>query len=332
MAGINASTMSNAVKTFYEKRLLMRAIPRLVHSNFGERATINKNGSYEWRKYGALSAKTTALTSGTTPVEESTPSLTLVTATPSWYGSWLGYTDQIDLQSIDPVANWISGVLGEQAGVSVDTLVRNAMTAGATKLYSGDATSRGTIDAPGDDLSYADILYAMATIWGNDALAVSGGQFAIILHPHSLATIYQDPVWVNLFVEESDPLRSGFIGRILNCDVYSTSNAREYANEGYGSTTDVYSFLIVAKESYGMVSMAGLQPKLVDSAGPMGKPLTGDGKKANPVSLIFKGLGETGFDPLNQRATAGWKLTEDIQILNSSWIIDLEHSNALSDA
>jgi N4-gp56 family major capsid protein len=332
MANVNTSTMSNAVKTFYDSRLLMRAIPRLVHCNFGERATLNKNGSYEWRKYGALSAKTTALTQGTTPVEESSPSLTLVTATPSWYGAWLSYTDQLDLQSMDPVVTWMSGVLGEQAGVSVDTIVRNAITAGATKQYSGDATSRATLDAPGDNISYEDLLYAMATIWGNSALTLMGGKYAIIVHPHSIASLYQDPVFVNLFVEEQNPIREGHIGKILNCDIFVSANAREYADGGAGSTTDVYSFLIIAKESYGQVSMAGLEPKLVDTAGPEGDYLTGDGSKASPVQLIFKNLGETGFDPLDQRATAGWKLTEDVQILNSSWIIDLEHTNALSDA
>jgi hypothetical protein len=41
-------------------------------------------------KYGSLSAVTTALTEGSAPSEQPNPSLTLIQATPLWYGAWIG--------------------------------------------------------------------------------------------------------------------------------------------------------------------------------------------------------------------------------------------------
>jgi len=49
MANINQTTMADAIKTQYEKRLLTRALPRLVHGRFGSEARLNKMGSYELR-------------------------------------------------------------------------------------------------------------------------------------------------------------------------------------------------------------------------------------------------------------------------------------------
>src|SRR5258705_220064 len=139
---INATTMASAIKTQYERRLLTRALPRLVHGRNGVIARLNKFGSYELRKYGSLSAITSALTEGTTPAEQPAPSLTLTTITPLFYGSWIGGTDIIDMEAFDPIVSETSSILGEQAGLSADTLIRNVLTDGATKDYSGNQTVR----------------------------------------------------------------------------------------------------------------------------------------------------------------------------------------------
>jgi N4-gp56 family major capsid protein len=147
----------------------MRAVPRLVHGRFGIKARLTKYGSLEWRKYGSLSTVLSALTEGTSPTEQSAPSITQITATPLFYGAWIGYTDEIDYTIYDPMVSEVSGILGEQAGVSADTLIRNALTDGATK-DSGAATSRVTLDAPGHDVTYADFVKQVAALEAGNAL------------------------------------------------------------------------------------------------------------------------------------------------------------------
>jgi len=141
-----------------------------------------------------------------------------------------------------------------------------------------------------------------------------------------------DSTFVNLFTEETPDtaLRHGYVGRFLRCNIYVSSNAREYADEGVGSTTDVYSMLFIAKESFGTVGMAGMLPKDVDSAGVRGHNMTG--QRVKPVEIIAKQLGSGGStDPLNQRATLGWKMAFASSILNSAWIRNLEHTTIASD-
>ena len=47
MTNNTQTTLSDAVKTAYERRLLTRALPRLVHGRWGLKARLNKNGAYE---------------------------------------------------------------------------------------------------------------------------------------------------------------------------------------------------------------------------------------------------------------------------------------------
>ena len=49
MASLTQTTMSDAIKVQYERRLLTRALPRLVHGRFGTESRLNKFGSHEFR-------------------------------------------------------------------------------------------------------------------------------------------------------------------------------------------------------------------------------------------------------------------------------------------
>jgi len=335
MASLTQTALPDAVKTMYERRLLTRAIPRLPHGKFGMIARLNKMGSYELRKYGSLAAMTTALTEGTTPAEQAAPSATKVTVTPSFYGAWIGYTDELDMTNFDPIVSEISGILGEQAGVSVDTIIRDTITAGATKDYSANQTARGNLDSPQHDITYADFVKQVAALEGENAMPVSGENFAVIIHPHTFATLMQDPVFVNLFEQESargnSAIRSYRAGSLLRSDIFISSNSRKYVDLGSGGTTDVYDMLIIAREAYGYVGMAGLTPEIVDNMGPGYGNMTGAaGKRTSPVELIMKPLGY-GDDPLNQRGSVAWKATLGVVLTNALWIRSCEHTTVFSD-
>lgn len=333
MANLNQTNFSDAIKTMYEKRLLTRALPRLIHGRWAMPARLNKYGSYELRKYGALSAVTSALTEGTTPAEQAAPSLTLTTITPAFYGAWLGVTDELDMTEFDPIISEASAILGEQAGLSADTLVRNTLTDNATVDYSGDVAARASLDHPQHDVTYADFIKQVAELEAANAMPADGEDFIVIMHPHTWATLMQDPTFVNLFVQEApnSALRSGYVGRILRCKLFVSSNAREYADAGVGSTTDVYSMLFIAREAYGIVGMGSLTPNFnVDGAPETSRNMTG--QKVKPVEIIVKALGSAGADdPLNQRGTIGWKMAFATSVLNSAWIRSLEHTNVASD-
>jgi len=190
MANVNTVGFADGIKTFYERRLQMRAYPRLLHGRWLEQARLGKFGSWESRKYGALAAVSTALTEGTTPAEQASPSLSLITITPSWYGAFVSFTDQIDMVAFDPFVSEVSGILGEQAGLSADGIVRDYMVANGTIDYSHDKAGRALLDAPQDNLTYKDLLIQIAAAEADGMLPADGIYFPVIIHPHTFILIF----------------------------------------------------------------------------------------------------------------------------------------------
>jgi len=333
MAVQTQSTLSDEVKTQYLRRLLLRAVPRLLHSRWAERARISGYGSAEWRKFASLSAVTDALTEGVSP-DNTSVSVSTVTATPAFYGAYIQHTDELELTAYDPILSNFSAILGEQAGLSVDTLVRNSLLGNVTTQYAGSAASRGGVDTTNDKIAYASFVKALSTLMAADALPVENGQYIALIHPHSYATLMQDTAFTNTFQnasprDDSNPMRTGFMGSFLGVDIYVSSNVKEYADEG-ASSADVYVMFLFGKEAYGVVGIGNLDPREVDGAGPDAESLTGS-QAIKPVDIIVKPLGSEGAgDPLNQRATTAWKTALDTKILNSAWAIQLEHANEFS--
>jgi len=323
VAAFNSTDLSNAVKTLDEKKLLLRAQPRLVHGRWAEIAEYKGWNIYSMRRYAQLAAATTALGEGTTPAETTVANPTQVTITPAAYGSWMGYTDRHDLTSYDPVIATMSGLLGDQAGLTVDTLVRNTVTAGATADYAGGATTRATLDRQNDKIAYVNWVQNYVSLLASNARKING-RFICIVHPYTLEAFMTDSTFVTMFTRAgSDAMRDGLMGTIFDCDLYISSNARSYASAGANSE-DVYTMLFIGAESYGVAGFVGRMFDLnIDGAGPEGENLTGQEK--SPLSLIINDLGETGFDPLKQRGTVGWLGYHGDSVLNANFCRVLEH-------
>jgi N4-gp56 family major capsid protein len=326
MAHANASVLSDAVKTLYEKRLLSRALPRLVHGKHITHARLNQYGSYELRKYAGLSAVTTTLTEGNVPNEQASPTVSTTTLTPLWYGAWLGFTDKIVMTAYDPLLSEFSSILGEQAGLSVDTLIRDVLVAGATADYAGGATSTATVDSTNDKIAFSDFLAQVANLDNQNAMPIEGNSYWVVAHPFTWLTLMQDSMFATLVTREGgEAYRRGEMGSLLRCRIYVTSNAYKNASAGTGSI-DVYSTLFMGAEAVGAAGIAALTPNVSLDAGGGELAVQTGRPQTKPVDLIINDLGETGFDPLRQKGTIGWKLSHKAAVLNANWIRELEHA------
>jgi N4-gp56 family major capsid protein len=189
MANVNKTGLADSIKVMYERRLLSRAVARFVHGKWGEIARLSKYGSYELRKFSSMSAVTTALTEGTTPGESSAPTISTVTMTPSIYGAYVVYTDEVDMEAMDPVVSEITAIEGEQAGLSIDTILRDALHAGATVDYAGTATTRGDVDTTNDLMDYTAFIRAVADLETENALPAEGEMYPVVLSPYTWASL-----------------------------------------------------------------------------------------------------------------------------------------------
>src|SRR3990167_1609150 len=117
MANTTTTQISSMVNNWAEKTLLVRAYPHFVHAMWAQVKDIpSKNSAViKFRRYGNLTAATTALTEGATPVG-SQLSVTDVTSTLAQYGDFVTITDFVDMTTIENHRLEILNILGDQMG------------------------------------------------------------------------------------------------------------------------------------------------------------------------------------------------------------------------
>jgi len=315
------------IKEFYEMELLARALPELFHCSFAKQGRIPERagGLIEWRKFKSLSAATTPLVEGVTPASTA-PDIGYVTATPKWYGSAIRGSDVFAMTAIDDIWAEYSTVLGEQAADTADQLCRDLMVASGTAQIVGQ-TARGSI-TESDVLTADELLKAWATLKAQNARGFDfiGGRYAVLIHSYAWKDLMRDPEFRNAIQEaaprsDEHPLFTGEVHDFMGMTFFITSNAKLFANEGSGSTVDVYITLVLARDAFGI---AGIGSAWFDMELGMG----GTGERVMPVQLIVKPVGSGGpiDDPLDQVGSIGWKASQEEIELDANWAIRIEHA------
>ena len=303
-----SSGMSAEMKTFYERRLIDQALPALVHDQFGDSYPIpaNNGKTIEFRKYDALPKATTPLTEGVTP-EGQALTVTTVTAEVHQYGGWVPLTDMLDLTAIDNNIVQATNVLASQGGRTMDTIVRDILNGGTNVIYApkigtGGAetavTSRADLDATAQ-LTVDLIDQAVALLQTQNADTI-GDSFVAIVHPHTSYDIRKDPNWIEAHKYAApEEIFNGEIGKINNVRFVVSSEA-----DGCPAGLAVYSTLVLGAHAYATTELEG-----------------------GGMQHIVKQLGY-GDDPLNQRASVGWKATKTAERLSEQYMVRIESCSA----
>ena len=308
------SGLSAENKTFYDRTLLESAKPNLIHSQFGQKRPIPKNGGkkIEFRRYGALPKALTPLTEGVTP-DGRKLTVTAIEAEVHQYGDYVALSDVLDLTAIDNNVLEATKAIGNQAGLTLDTITRNILQAGTNVQYcpkigaSGATTavtSRADIDAT-CKLTVDEIKKAVATLKANNVPKISGSYVAII-HPYAAYDLMSDPAWEEMQkYTNAENMYEGEIGRIAGVRFVESSEALIVKTS---TNPAVFCTLILGENAYGITEV------------------TGGGLKT-----IIKQLGSAGTaDPLDQRSTVGWKAMQTAEILQQNYMIRLESGGAFS--
>lgn len=305
--------LSGEMKTFYSNYLIDMAEPELVHDQFGQKHPIPKNGgkTIEFRKYDPLPKALTPLTEGVTPNGQKL-SMSTVTATVKQYGGFIELSDMLLLTAIDNNLVEATKLLGSQAGRTLDTITREVLNGGTNVQYAeGQVNSRAELvggqETDNHYLTVNGVRRAVRFLKVMNAPRING-YYAGIIHPDCSYDLMEDPKWVNVKTY-SDPegIYEGEIGRIEGVRFVETSEAKVFTGEGAGGR-DVYSTLIMGADAYGVTE------------------ITGGG-----LQHIVKQLGSAGTaDPLNQRATAGWKATKVAERLVEVYMVRIETTSTFT--
>ena len=306
-----ASALSAEMKTFYDMTLIDEAQANLVHDQFGQKRPIPANGgkTIEFRKFAPLAKATTPLTEGVTPDGKSL-SVSTITATVNQYGDFVTQTDVLELTSLDNTILEATKLLGRQAGITLDTIVRDVLNSGTNVTYCPKVadgvetavTSRGSLDAT-SQLTVKVIQQVVAKLRGQNAPTI-GGKYVAIIHPYVAYDLMRDPEWIDAH-KYANPtnLYEGEIGEIAGVRFVQTTEAKVY--EG-----GVFSTLFLAEGAYGVTE------------------ITGGG-----LQTIVKQKGSAGTaDPLDQRSSVGWKAIKTAEILIENYLVRVESKSATFSA
>jgi N4-gp56 family major capsid protein len=306
------SEVDPAVSTYYDRILLERALPFLIHDMFAEQRDIpaKSGNTIKFRRYSALTTATTPLTEGQTPNGQKLAKTDL-TATIAFYGDFVTITDVIDLTVEDPVLTVEAELLGEQAGETRDELTKDMLSATASLTQA----TQGANGSTPTEINKTDIQTVVQTLLGNKAkmlrsvVTASRGVGTTPVRAAFWGTMHSDIITPDLEdVQEFIPTaKYPAQSTVLESEWGSTGNVRWVYSTNAEKTSgspDTYDLNIIGRNAYAITSITG-----------------------GTLKNIVKNFGD-GDDPLNQRATSGWKFAYVSRILNDSFMHILQVSKA----
>ncbi len=380
-----------SIRAFYDKNLVLNTKPVLVHSQFGQKRNIPKNGGKRiiFRKLSPLPKATTPLTEGVTP-NGNDMTWSTVEASLEQYGDYITVSDVVQTTGIDNTLVEAGEILAMQAGETLDAVSREVLNSGSNVQYAEKAAARcalcGGREEGNDYLTVNAIKKAVRTLKRNNAKKIEGYYVAII-HPDVAYDLMSDPLWENVktYCDPKD-MYNGEIGRLHGVRFVETSEAKIFSADNL--TTENRS-LTVASVSDKVITLSeaisetdaaalagrkiilkGAQYTIVSASNTEGTitvkedietgdmaPAQGDiiypgeagadgrdvystlvlGANAYGVSEIEEGglknivkpLGSGGTaDPLDQRATTGWKALTTTKILVDEYMVRIETASS----
>lgn len=286
--GVNQLTAEAA--EFYQRTMLERLMPELFFMKYGEKKNIPKNNGAvtSFRRLNSLDVSTTALTEGVTP-DGVNLDITKISATVSQYGNWTKISEFINLVGLDPLLTETAELMGENAGESMDVIVRDIIAAGTNVLYANSKADRVSIAAT-DKITAVDILKARRALKRNKVKPITlpgGGKgYLAFIHTDVATDLMQTTEWKdqNTYVDNKNR-QDGVLGKMYGIYFLEADNAPKFAGEG-ATGADVYGTIIIGKGAYGVPDVEG---------------------SSKPEIIVHKAGSAGTADPLNQFNTVAWK-------------------------
>lgn len=318
------STASDATQSFFNTALLVRGQYAWVHTiPVAKRSLRRREGkTMIFRRYEALSLTTTPLVEGVAPAGLA-KTKTDYSASIQPYGTFIEDSDMVYLTQPDPHTTENVALLGQGMGESFDQIYRNAWNS-LTSLVYQNGSSVLTVTQVGDRNFY-DRIHRLLVV--NKARPFS----PVIMASQNIGTGPVMPSYWALLDErvafdvrhmdgfllasEYGSMKGGVIAGEFGADKngirflsspngYFTTGATGVTAAGTdlkntGGFYDIYSVFVCGQEALSGINLAD-----------------------NNGGVIRKALGTSGIaDPLDQRATVGWKKYDARVITNQNFAV-----------
>lgn len=302
------SGLSGLMSTFYDKKFLERARAELRH-DFGatvKNQQMNQGKSIIFNRLTPLALITSALTESTNPsaVDMTT---TQVTATLAEYGTFTYVGSLFSMTSIDEDLKEHVDVHGQNAGESIDALIRNELSANGTRQLVATTTAVSSTSAihTSDVITGLEIRKAVRTLKLNKAPRFPGALYRGVIGPQVAMDLFGNSEWLDAHrYTTSDAIERGVIGKLHGVEFVETNQPTVDLSGGFStSTTDVanvYTTYIFGRAAYAIVNL---------------------GSNSEPKVYVKNPGANSTDNPLNMYSTVGWKMPFACKTLNANWII-----------
>lgn len=291
-----------------KKSFLENGEPSTVFMRFWTKASHQGYKSITWPRLGVMktSLADAALVEWVTPDGHANVVKT-VTAVPVQLGDYSIISDVLDVETLLPIIAAQGRELANNAWRLIDEYIQDTLLNSTIwSMYAGTATSRATLTAA--DVMDLDLVLKACTFLA--AQGQTGERFKIIMHPNvflDYAKSSSTNTWLNkLIYEDFKGIKDGFVTAWVNYDIYISSNVKpievdpdDPADED-GDEFLVYPSYAFRDGAYGVWTLQNLETFY--------KPFWAAGTE----------------DPLNQRATVGWKCMYGCAVLNDLFIVRME--------
>ena len=228
--------------------------------------------SVKFTIFNDLAEKTSTLTEDTdvTPVVMGDSQ---VEVTLNEYGNAVNTTAKLRGTSFLDVDSAAANLVGYNAGISIDGVIRDVLSAGTNVVYGGggatDPSSRATVQAE-DIIEANDVRKIVAALRKANAVSFNGMYMGFI-HPDVSYDLRRETgvaAWRDPHVY-SDPMNiyNGEVGAFEGVRFIETPRAKVFADEGASSTVDVYCTHICGRQAlakaHSIVDGNGAFPRVV---------------------------------------------------------------------
>lgn len=305
----STSGLNDASAIFYDKVLLeFLKLPLFMLDSAEKRKLPKSSGTQvQFLRPVPFAAATTPLTEGVVGDGQVYQSDKIL-ATPLQYGGYVSISDRLLLEAYDDISKAIMEVLGYQAGLTIDTLILNALDGNMTTQLTGSAMSEGTVSVACAAVDFRRAAKALKTL---AVLPISGGCYHGVIHPATAADLQADSssgAWleVNKYVSlagEHEKVLNGEIGKLHGIRFQVSPNILT----GTGAASaDTYHNWVMGRQAFGAIDVAAMGiEKIVNQPGSAG-----------------------ALDPLRQIGSLGWKSYFVAKVLDANRAIEVVGTSA----
>jgi N4-gp56 family major capsid protein len=236
---------------------------------------------------------------------------TNVSATIADYGNVTNVGTLYSMTQIEEGLQEHIEVHAQNAGESIDRLIRQELASGATAQIASGATLASDIMTT-DVFSGVEIRKAVRTLKKNKAQKFESGLYRGIIGPDTAYDLFGDSEWLDAHrYTTSDAIERGVIGKLHGVEFVETNNQHKDVSAGLSGSpvtatsagvVAVFSNFIFGKNAYGVINLGSISAPKVYVKNP------GDSDTSNPLNMF---------------STVGWKMPFATKVLNSDWIINV---------